>query len=90
MLNKHAGFTTVEVLVVGALAVTSMVIVATLSLPMVAREAMTSAIYSVQNHLQLARVEAVTPVDIHFRARSGERSVVVVSPKPKPSQPPPP
>jgi len=78
-LSEQHGFTLVELLVVTALAVTVMAATATFAIPMVAREAMISSAYSVQNYLQLARVEAVSRNrDCRFVVDTGARSLQVL------------
>ena len=59
-MGQSSGFTTVELLTVCVLLTAVMTIAVTVSMPMVTREATVSAVYSIQNHLQLARVEAVS------------------------------
>ncbi len=58
--DGQSGFTLIELLAVAALSVAALTAVAAYAVPMVAREAAVSAGYSVQQHMQYARVEAVS------------------------------
>ena len=59
-MTSQRGMTLVELLVVLALAAIAFLAAGSFALPWVQQQTMQSAIYAVQTHLQLARVEAIT------------------------------
>jgi len=59
-MKRENGMTLLELVVVLALAASVLLVLGSYAMPWLRQEAMRSALYDVQTHLQLARVEAIT------------------------------
>ena len=77
-MNNQRGMTLIEVVMVVSLASVTLVATAAYALPWIAKERARSAVYDVQSHLQLTRIEAVSRNrDCRFVLDTSTRTVQV-------------